>query len=231
MILQHEEVCILFVIHGENSVTNPLTFNEPADTCRCICNSFPNHRNSFSRFTFQIEICFHCFLFFLFFLFFHLFKRILARRVFLHFVIVDYALFLQHVVDSVYSLGGSPPYPNESYSWCCRERLSLVLITILHPIIRLTDCSSRHCSTAEHGFSSFLDLLIRILFTLFDGFGAFVIAATLNMPGSEDGSEDHKLKRVKRVDNIGIDSGWELYFVHEERFLLIPILIFQCYLE
>lgn len=128
---------------------------------------------------------------------------------FLHFIIVDYALFLQHVVDSVYSLGGSPPYPSESYSWCFRERLSLtilVLITILYPIIRLTDCNSRHISTAEHGFSSFLDLLIRILFTLFDGFGAFFIAATLNMPGSEDGSEDHKLKRVKRVDNIGIDS-------------------------
>ena len=209
MILHHEEVCILFVVHGENSVTNPLTFNEPADTCRCICNSFLNHRNSFSRCTFQIEICFHCFLLLFLFLLFNLFKRILARRVFLHFVIVDYALFLQHVVDSVYSLGGSPPYPSESYSWCCRERLSLtilVLITILYPIIRLTDCKSRQISTAEHGFSSFLDLLIRILFTLFDSFGAFVIAATLNMPGSEDGSEDHKLKRVKRVDNIGINS-------------------------
>ena len=128
---------------------------------------------------------------------------------FLHFIIVDYALFLQHVDDSVYSLSGSPPYFSKSFSRYCRERLSLVLlvlITILYPIIRFTDYHLLHCSTTKHGFSSFFDLLIRILFTLFYGFGAFVIAATLNMPGSEQGDEDHKLKRVKRVDNIGIDS-------------------------
>ena len=120
ILLHHEEVCILFVVHGKNSVTNPLTIHKLTNAYRCcrVHSNFLDHSHSISRSAFPIELYFCSALLFLLFLFsFKLVKRILARWVFLHVVVVDDAFCLHHIWDFLYTLGGSAPYRFKRNGW------------------------------------------------------------------------------------------------------------------
>ena len=144
VILQNEEVCIVFVFHRENLVTNPLTFNKLFNPFYCIFYGSFDHFDCLSYSFYRKKLIS---LRFLFFFSFKLIKGILAWRLFLLVFREDDALVFHHVSNSLNSFSWSPPYRSEcslvyQRAYVCYFLLFYFFVfmpTIRDPIFRIYD--------------------------------------------------------------------------------------------